>query len=442
MKLTVVGTGYVGLVAGTCFADYGNDVFCVDIDETKIENLKKGIMPIYEPGLEEIVKRNHKRGRLKFTTNLADAVQNSTIIFIAVGTPDAGDGRPDLKFVKGVAKSIAENMNSYKVIVNKSTVPVGTGEVVSAIIKENTAQEFDVVSNPEFLREGRAIEDFMKPERVVIGASSKRAADTMKGLYLPFMRESDNPILIMNVKSAELTKYACNTFLAMKITFANEIANLCDILGANYMDVRHGLGTDSRIGKKFLNAGIGYGGSCFPKDVRALEQVARDFKYDSPLLTEIEKTNDRQKHRLVEIIQNHYGKEGLKGKKFAVWGLAFKAGTDDMRDAPSINIIKELLKAGATIQAHDPVASDETAPEIFGDSIEYIDMYEALDGADALLVLTEWTQYREPNFDYIKSRLKKSIIFDGRNIYHRKHVLEQGFQYIGIGTNHPAGEDQ
>lgn len=435
MKLTVVGTGYVGLVAGACFADYGNQVYCVDIDKTKIDNLKNGIIPIYEPGLSEIVIRNHQRGRLLFTTDLKDALDNSMIIFIAVGTPDDGDGRPNLSGVKAVATSISHNMNSYKVIVNKSTVPVGTGKMVNDIIAKNTKQKFDVVSNPEFLREGRAIDDFMKPERVIIGSNSQQAASVMEELYRPFMRETDNPIYLMNVKSAELTKYACNTFLAMKISFANEIANLCDVMGANYMDVKHGLGSDSRIGKQFLNAGIGYGGSCFPKDVRALEQIAKDINHPLDLINQIEKTNNRQKIILVKIIKKHYKSESLKGKTFAVWGLAFKAGTDDMRDAPSIPIINTLLKEGAIIKAHDPVAS-KTASEYFSDRIEYHENhYTPLKGADALLIFTEWPVYRESDFSTIKEYLKTPVIFDGRNIYNQKLLEKQGFQCYGIGTN-------
>ncbi|MCB1173681.1 MAG: UDP-glucose/GDP-mannose dehydrogenase family protein [Leptospiraceae bacterium] len=435
MKITVVGTGYVGLVAGACFADYGNQVYCVDIDEQKIENLKKSILPIYEPGLSEIVQRNHERGRLRFTTVLSEAVTDSSIIFIAVGTPDGGDGRPDLRGVRKVAESIAQAMNSYKIIVNKSTVPVGTGEMVAEIISQNTEHEFDVVSNPEFLREGRAVDDFMKPERVVIGASSERAAAAMREVYGPFVRETDNPIYTMNVKSAEITKYACNTFLAMKITFANEVANLCDALGANYLDVKHGLGSDSRIGKKFLNAGIGYGGSCFPKDVRAFEQTAQDTSLPVPLISQIEPTNERQKLRLLQLIDKHYTGANLQGKTFAVWGLAFKAGTDDMRDAPSIPIIQNLVQRGVIIKAHDPVAR-HTAHSIFKDTIQYSDThYEPLENADALLVLTEWPVYRESDFEKVKSLLKEALIFDGRNLYERQRILERGFTYYGIGTN-------
>lgn len=434
MKLTVVGTGYVGLVAGTCFAEYGNQVHCVDIDQNKIEKLKQGVMPIYEPGLQEMVLRNHERGRLHFTTDLAEAVQNSLIVFIAVGTPDGGDGRPDLRGVLKVAEDLGRHMNGYKIIVNKSTVPVGTADRVKAAVAKSAAHEFDVVSNPEFLREGRAIDDFMNPERVVIGVSSERAAQAMHELYGAFVKETDNPVLTMNIRSAELAKYACNAFLAMKISFANEIANLCDVLGANYEDVRHGLGTDSRIGRKFLYAGIGYGGSCFPKDVRALTQIAADAGYEAPLLNEIERTNDRQKERLLRMLEKHYGTTDFTGKIFAAWGLAFKPGTDDMREAPSITILKYLVEKGAKIQASDPVA-EETARVVFGDSIQYTDMYSALKGADALLLLTEWPMYAEPDFDRIKSELKEPLLFDGRNVHEREAMQKIGIQYYGIGTN-------
>ena len=434
MKLTVVGTGYVGLVAGTCFAEYGNQVHCVDIDENKIAKLKQGEMPIYEPGLKEMVLRNHERGRLHFTTDLAEAVQNSVIIFIAVGTPDGGDGRPDLRGVLKVAEDVGRHMNGYKIVVNKSTVPVGTADRVREAIAKQAKHEFDVVSNPEFLREGRAIDDFMNPERVVIGSESERAGQVMQELYGAFVKESNNPILVMNIRSAELAKYACNAFLALKISFANEIANLCDELNANYEDVRHGLGTDSRIGRKFLYAGIGYGGSCFPKDVRALNQIAADAGYDAPLLNQIEKTNDRQKERMIRMLEKHYGTTDFSGKTFAVWGLAFKPGTDDMREAPSITILQHLVKHGAKIQASDPVA-EETARVVFGDSIEYTDMYSALKGADALLLLTEWPMYAEPDFDRVKAELKEPLLFDGRNVHERSSMERLGIQYYGIGTN-------
>jgi len=436
MKISVVGTGYVGLVAGTCFAEYGNEVHCVDIDETKIENLKKGILPIYEPGLEEMVIRNHRLGTLQFTTRLDEAVKKTDIIFIAVGTPDGGDGRPVLSGVMKVAEQIGENMNGYKVVVDKSTVPVGTAEVVRAAIQEKTEHKFDVVSNPEFLREGCAIDDFMKPERVIIGTDSERAAKMMHDLYEPFVRTANNPILITNIKSAELTKYACNTFLAMKVSFANEIANLSDVLGANYEDVKLGMGTDSRIGMKFLNAGIGYGGSCFPKDVRALVQIASDHGVELPLVNEIENTNERQKLRLLDKIKSHYGKSApgsLKGMKFAVWGLAFKPGTDDMREAPSIPFLNALHELGATIHAYDPVAIESSKPH-FDQSITYGTMYEVIEGADALILLTEWPVFQEPNFETIKAKLKTHLVFDGRNVYSPEHMRKLGIEYYCIGN--------
>jgi UDPglucose 6-dehydrogenase len=436
MKLSVVGTGYVGLVAGACFAEYGNTVYCVDIDEKKIENLKKGILPIYEPGLEEIVLRNFERGRLLFTTSLEEAVKNSHIIFIAVGTPDGGDGRPDLTGVLKVAEDIGRLAPAYRIIVNKSTVPVGSARRVHAVASSQTQHPIDVVSNPEFLREGRAIEDFMKPERVIIGSDSERAASLMRELYMPFVQDSAD-IIQTTIESAELTKYACNAFLAMKISFVNEIANLCDRVGANYLDVKKGMGTDSRIGKKFLNAGIGYGGSCFPKDVRALGMIARDAGIVLPLVEQIERTNDHQKTVLVQKVKDYFKAAGksLKGAKLAVWGLAFKAGTDDMREAPSITIIHELLKEGAKIHASDPVAS-ETSRLIFGDTIAYEDMYQVLEGADALLVLTEWPVYSEPDFDRMKSLLKEPVIFDGRNLYRETQMKASGFKHFGIGVHH------
>lgn len=434
MRLCVIGSGYVGLVAGTCFADYGNHVYCVDIDEKKIEKLKNGVLPIYEPGLSEMVVRNQRQGRMECTTDLEKAVKDSDIIFIAVGTPDGGDGRADLTGVLRAAHDAGKYSNGYKIIVTKSTVPIGTARRITETVQKNTSYEFDVVSNPEFLREGRAIDDFMMPERIIIGADSEKAGKIMKELYAPFVRESNNPVLLMSVASAELTKYACNAFLAMKISFANEIANLCDELGASYADVKQGLGSDSRIGNKFLNAGIGYGGSCFPKDVRALVQISRDAGLSADLLDEIENTNNRQKIRLVELIKNHYKNTGerLEDLRLAVWGLAFKPGTDDMRDAPSIDIIKSLMAQGASLQAHDPVAVDASRP-IFGEGLAYGAMYDILKNADALLILTEWTDFLEPDFSRIRSLLKKPVIFDGRNIYKPQSMKEAGFVYYGIG---------
>lgn len=437
MKLSVVGTGYVGLVAGACFAEYGNTVYCVDIDEKKIENLKKGILPIYEPGLEELVLRNFERGRLLFTTSLEEAVKNSHIIFIAVGTPDGGDGRPDLTGVLKVAEDVGRLAPGYRILVDKSTVPVGTARRVRAAAASQTQHPIDVVSNPEFLREGRAIEDFMKPERVIIGSDSERAASLVKELYMPFVHDSAD-IIQTTVESAELTKYACNAFLALKISFVNEIANLCDKVGANYLDVKKGMGTDSRIGKKFLNAGIGYGGSCFPKDVRALSMIAHDAGIALPLIEQVERTNNDQKKILVHKVKEYFKAKGkdLKDVKLAVWGLAFKAGTDDMREAPSITIINELLKEGVKIHASDPVAFETSRP-IFGDSIAYEDMYKVLEGADALLVLTEWPVYSEPDFDRMKSLLKEPVIFDGRNLYRETQMKAYGFKQFGIGVTHP-----
>ena len=437
MKLAVVGTGYVGLVAGTCFAEYGNRVYCVDIDEKKIENLKKGILPIYEPGLEEMVLRNHKNERLLFTTDLKFAVENSDIVFVAVGTPGLPDGRPDISGVLAVARAVGEHANADKVVVNKSTVPVGMADQVQDAASEKAKFTIDVVSNPEFLREGHAIEDFMKPERVVIGADSEAAARMMQELYAPFIRESNNPLYVMSVKSAELTKYACNCFLAMKISFANTMANLCDSMGANYLDIKKGLGSDSRIGNKFLNAGIGYGGSCFPKDVRALISLADERDIEVGILREVENLNNKQKSRIINVMTAHYeltpDSPEWKDKKIAIWGLAFKPGTDDMREAPSITIIKELHRRGAKLFAHDPVAEEESRHH-FGDLVTYGDQYDILKDADALLLLTEWSDYREPDFPRMKSLLKDPLIFDGRNIYPISHLQKQGFDCYGIGV--------
>ena len=436
MKLSVAGTGYVGLVAGTCFAEYGNQVYCVDIEEEKIENLKKGILPIYEPGLEEMVIRNHKRGRLHFTTDLPHAIQKTDIVFIAVGTPGKADGRPDISNVLSVAEEVGRHANDYKIIVDKSTVPVGMADQVKSSAEKYAKHVIDVVSNPEFLREGLAIEDFMKPERVVIGTDSEKAADIMKSLYAPFVRETYSPILIMNIKSAELTKYACNSFLAMKITFANTIANLCDEVGADYNDVRIGMGTDTRIGKKFLHAGIGYGGSCFPKDVRALIQIAGDAGLDTPLIREVEESNNNQKLRICKKIEAYYksrdSKKPLNGLKFAIWGLSFKPGTDDMREAPSISIINYLHNEGAEILASDPIA-EKTSNVHFQGKIEFGEMYSILENADALLILTEWPMYREPDFERMKNLLKTPLIFDGRNIYDPRLMTDLGFEHYGIG---------
>ncbi len=433
MKVCVIGTGYVGLVAGTCFADHGNDVVCVDKDARKIENLKKGIIPIYEPGLSELVVKNMREGRLSFTTSLEEGVRASEFVFIAVGTPTADDGSADLSMVYQVTREIGLAMNGYKIIVDKSTVPVGTADEVRKILSEVTKHEFDVVSNPEFLKEGAAIEDFMRPERVVIGGESEKALDKMTELYSPFVLNG-NPILRMSLRSAELTKYACNAFLATKISFANEIANLCDAVEANYEDVRKGMGTDSRIGRQFLYAGIGYGGSCFPKDVQALIKTSREYNSPVHILEMVEKVNEEQKTRLLSKIVQHYGTEDLRGKTFGIWGLAFKPGTDDMREAPSIPLLLTLYEKGARLQAFDPAAR-ETSEVYFRGKVEYKNNpYDALENADALVLVTEWREFREPDFERIRKLLKASVIFDGRNQYKPKMMKELGFTYYSIGT--------
>ncbi|TGN19205.1 UDP-glucose dehydrogenase family protein [Leptospira idonii] len=433
MKVCVVGTGYVGLVAGTCFAEYGNEVVCVDKDEKKIKDLENGIIPIYEPGLTELVERNHKEGRLHFTTSLKEGVEASEFVFIAVGTPTSDNGSADLRFVFAVAEEVGKAMNGYKIIVDKSTVPVGTADKVKEIVAKNTKHPFDVVSNPEFLKEGAAIDDFMRPERVVIGADSEIAAKKMSELYSPFVLNG-NPIITMGIRSAELTKYACNAFLATKISFVNEIANLCDAVGANFEDVRKGMGTDSRIGRQFLYAGIGYGGSCFPKDVRALLRTAEEYNTSMEIIQSVEDVNERQKTRLTDKIFEHFKTKDMKGKTFGIWGLAFKPGTDDMREAPSIPLIYELHKNGAKIQAFDPAAM-ETSKYYFDGKVEYKkDAYSALQGADALLLLTEWREFREPDFNKIKSLLTSPLIFDGRNQYKPSYMKEVGFTYYSIGN--------
>jgi UDPglucose 6-dehydrogenase len=433
MKVCVIGTGYVGLVAGTCFAEYGNDVICVDKDAKKIENLKAGIIPIYEPGLSELVLNNTKEKRLNFTTSLAEGVQASEFVFIAVGTPTKPDGTSDLSMVHGVAEEIGKAMNGYKIVVDKSTVPVGTADDVKRILSENTSHPFDVVSNPEFLKEGAAIDDFMKPERVVIGADSTKALDMMSELYNPFVLNG-NPILRMSIRSAELTKYACNAFLATKISFSNEIANLCDAVGANYEDVRKGMGTDSRIGRQFLYAGIGYGGSCFPKDVQALISTSKEAGSPVRIIEMVEEVNEAQKVRLLHKIISYYKKEDFSGMTFGVWGLAFKPGTDDMREAPSIPLILELIKRGAKVQAFDPVAK-ETSNYYFQGRVDYKDNpYEAIKGVDAMLLVTEWREFREPDFNKVKSLMKAPVIFDGRNQYRPQNMEKLGITYFSIGT--------
>jgi UDPglucose 6-dehydrogenase len=442
MKISVIGTGYVGLVTGTCLAESGNNVVCMDIDETKIEKLTAGIVPIYEPGLDELIKRNVAQGRLSFTTDMAKAVRSAELIFIAVGTPPGEDGSADLKYVVGAAREIGKHMNGYKIIINKSTVPVGTGDKVVAAITAKTKHKFDVVSNPEFLKEGAAVEDFMKPDRVVIGASSAKAKETMLDLYAPFVRKGDR-ILIMDIKSAEMTKYASNAMLATKISFINEMAVICAGLGADIDSVRRGMGYDRRIGFEFLFPGVGYGGSCFPKDVKALAQTAYEIGVDAKLLKSVETVNERQKNLLSDMILRHFAgtagqkrgksKKPLAGKTVAIWGLSFKPRTDDMREAPSVVIINNLLRAGAVVNAHDPVAMNE-ARKIFKNKINYLqDDYETLRGADALAVVTEWSEFRNPDFKKMKKLMKKPVIFDGRNIYTKEELRKLGFAYYGIG---------
>ena len=431
MNVAVIGTGYVGLVAGTCLADSGNDVICVDNNPAKIEALKNGKIPIYEPGLTEMVQRNIEKGRLKVTEDLAMAVRESDVIFSAVGTPPGEDGSADLSAVFAVAEGIGNAMNGYKVIINKSTVPVGTADKVCDCISRTTDHPFDVVSNPEFMKEGAALDDFLKPERVVIGTTSEKAAEIMKDLYAPFVR-TGAAVLVMDNRSAEMCKYASNSMLAARISFMNEVANICDRVGADVHHVRQAMGLDSRIGRRFLFPGVGYGGSCFPKDVQALAATAREYGYTPRIIDSIEAVNNDQKKTLFKLINDHF--EGnLSGKTIAVWGLAFKPQTDDMRAAPSVVVINDLLKAGAKIKAYDPVAK-ETASEILGDSIEYCDSeYKVLEGADALALITEWNEFRNPDFEKVASLLKNKLIFDGRNQYELDEMKEKGFTYYCIG---------
>lgn len=432
MKVSVIGTGYVGLVSGICFAETGNTVICVDNNASKVEMLKNGQIPIYEPGLDVLFDRNFKEGRLTFTTNLEEAVKETDIIFLALPTPPGEDGSADLSYVLGVAKQIGPMLSKYKVIVDKSTVPVGTAEKVHAeLLKGADASLFDVVSNPEFLREGKAIEDFMKPDRVVIGTSSDKARQMMGKLYEPFVRQG-NPVIYMDERSAEMTKYAANSYLAARITFMNEIANLCELVGANVDNVRLGMGSDNRIGKRFLFPGVGYGGSCFPKDVQALAKTAGENKYEFQILKSVMEVNELQKTVLVKKVKAYYN-NALAGKHFAVWGLAFKPDTDDIREAPALYIIKELLEAGASITAFDPEAMPNVKKE-FGDKISFADnQYEALPNADALLIITEWSEFRNPDFEKIGSLLNDKVIFDGRNLYEPKDIKELGFYYNSIG---------
>ncbi len=431
MKIAVIGTGYVGLVTGTCFAETGVTVTCVDIDVDKVNKMKSGIVPIYEPHLDVIFERNIKQERLSFTTDLARAVEDADIIFLALPTPPGEDGSADLSYILGVAKDLGPLLNDYTVIVDKSTVPVGTAAKVASAIKVRDGVTFDVVSNPEFLREGFAVDDFMKPDRVVIGTTSSKAKKVMEDLYKPFVRQG-NPIIFMDEASAELTKYAANSFLATKITFMNEIANICEKVGANVDQVRIGIGSDSRIGKRFLFPGIGYGGSCFPKDVQALEKSATDYGYSFKLLQSVMEVNATQKTITVPKIKTHFNGD-LNGKKLAIWGLAFKPDTDDIREAPALYIIEELLEAGAEICAYDPEAMNNVKG-IFGDKIKYaLNQYDALIEADALIINTEWSIFRTPNFDKMTSTLKNKLIFDGRNLYDLDMLRDLGYDYYSIG---------
>lgn len=431
MKIAVVGTGYVGLVTGTCFAETGNNVICIDINEKKVEMMQNKKMPIYEPGLDLLFERNIDAGRLEFTTNLKEGIEGAKIIFLALPTPPGEDGSADLKYILGVADELGPLLKDFTVIVDKSTVPVGTAEKVSAKIKENAKVDFEVVSNPEFLREGVAVDDFLKPDRVVIGAESEKAKKVMSELYAPFVRQG-NPLIFMDVRSAELTKYAANSFLATKITFMNEIANLAEKLGADVESVRKGIGTDTRIGKRFLFAGIGYGGSCFPKDVLALSKTSKQFDYDFQILNAVMDVNNKQKTKLFPAISDYF-KGDLKGKKIALWGLAFKPNTDDIREAPALYMIDSLLEAGASVHAFDPEAA-ENIKAIYGDKIDFAErMYDALENADALLIVTEWAVFRSPDFDKITNMLKNKVIFDGRNLYDLEKMKELGYSYYSIG---------
>ncbi len=442
MKVAIIGSGYVGLVTGTCFSEVGIDVVCVDIDKNKIENLKNGIIPIFEPGLEEMLTRNVKKGRLSFTTDIKEALTDAVVLFIAVGTPPDEDGSADLKYVLSVARDCGKNMNDYLLIVTKSTVPVGTATKVKSAVqdelnKRGIVLQFDVASNPEFLKEGAAIDDFLKPDRIVVGLESIRAEELMKSLYKPFTLNG-HPIIFMDITSAEMTKYAANSMLATKISFMNDIANLCEIVGADINMVRKGIGSDSRIGNKFIYPGIGYGGSCFPKDVQALVKTASQFNYELRVLKAVEAVNKDQKLVLFNKIRSYFHND-IKGKTIAVWGLSFKPQTDDMREAPSLVIVKMLLAAGAKVKAYDPIAMKE-AKHHFGDTITYVDdSFEALIDADCLALITEWPEFRFPNFRIMKKLMKSPVIFDGRNIYDLAEVRRNGFDYFCIGVNTTKG---
>ena len=433
MKIAVVGTGYVGLVTGTCFAETGNQVTCIDIDVKKIEKLNNGVITIYEPGLETLFHRNITEGRLKFTTNLSEGIKEAQVIFLALPTPPGEDGSADLKYILGVANDLGPLLSQYVVIIDKSTVPVGTAERVhAAVVKNADPALFDVVSNPEFLREGVAVEDFMKPDRVVVGTKSEKAKKVMEKLYAPLVRQG-NPVIFMDERSAEMTKYAANSFLAMKITFMNEIANLCELAGADVDNVRKGIGTDSRIGKRFLFAGIGYGGSCFPKDVQALAKTAAEYNYDFKTLKSVMEVNDRQKTKMLPLLKSYFG-GSVAGKRIAVWGLAFKPYTDDIREAPALENIKLLLEDGAEIIAYDPEGMENVKNHVFGNKIQYAHTpYAALDDADALMVMTEWPQFRTPEFEKMSLLMKNKVIFDGRNVFELDQMRELGFTYYSIG---------
>jgi UDPglucose 6-dehydrogenase len=437
MKIVVVGTGYVGLVTGSCLAEVGTDVICVDVNEEKIKNLQKGILPIYEPGLDEIVERNFKKGRLHFSTSLEEAIVGAQIIFIAVGTPPDEDGSADLKYVLQVAKSVGTHMNGYLIVVTKSTVPVGTASKVKKAIKQALTErqaniDFDVASNPEFLKEGAAVDDFLKPDRIVIGVESERAKTLLRQLYDPFVLNG-HPLLFMDIPSAEMTKYAANAMLATKISFMNDIANLCELVGANVNEVRNGIGSDPRIGNKFIYPGIGYGGSCFPKDVKALIHTAEEYKYQLRILKSVDEVNDDQKKVLFKKIQKHF-KNDLKDKVFCLWGLSFKPKTDDMREAPSLVLIDALTEAGAKVQAYDPVAMKEAKHLLDGKAELKEDAICAAKGADAIVLVTEWPEFRLPDWEVICKIMKQNVMFDGRNIYHRKDLEKIGFTYYCIGV--------
>jgi UDPglucose 6-dehydrogenase len=438
MNITIVGTGYVGLVTGTCFSEVGINVTCVDIDATKINNLNKGILPIYEPGLETMVKRNLEKRRLAFSTSLPEALKDCEVLFIAVGTPPDEDGSADLSHVLSVAKEVGANINNYILVVTKSTVPVGTAAKVKKTIQDELAKrnkqiEFDVASNPEFLKEGAAVEDFLKPDRIVIGTESKKAEETMQRLYKPFVLNG-HPIIFMDIPSAEMTKYAANSMLATKISFMNDIANLCEIVGANVNMVRKGIGSDTRIGNKFIYPGIGYGGSCFPKDVKALIKTAEENNYNMKVLKAVEEVNNAQKHVLFNKLQKRFKENGLKDKTITIWGLSFKPQTDDIREAPSLVIIQKLLEANCKVKVYDPVAIPEAKAKL-GDKVEYAkDQYEALIDSDSLMLATEWSEFRYPNFNVMKKLMKQPIIFDGRNIYDINELKTLGFEYYCIGV--------